>query len=86
MEKVIHDRTGCGQPTDTVHVRHSQKSRGFSGVSAAASSGGPFIHSLLTRGKLAPGHRVLEIPRHRENVLLAKHISDQLHADRQAVW
>ena len=29
------------------HVRHPQKSRGFSGVSAAASGGGHFIHGLL---------------------------------------
>ena len=30
------------------HLRHPQKSQGFSGMSAAASSGGHFVHSLLT--------------------------------------
>ena len=31
------------------HLRHPKKSRGFSGVSAAASGGGHFNHGLLGR-------------------------------------
>jgi hypothetical protein len=38
------------------HLRHPQKSRGFSGVFAAASSGGHFIHSLLD----ADHHRAVQ--------------------------
>ena len=48
------------------HLRHPQKSQGFSGMSAAASSGGHFVHSLLggqrtyltTVGELPPNSAI----------------------------
>ena len=47
-KKLSMTEPAAGQPVVPVHLRHPQKNPSFSGVSAAASSGGLFIHSLLT--------------------------------------